>query len=291
MHGGQALANKDLIDKPVLVVLIGWARYYDGTETIVGGHRHLQSNPDDNGEMQAFVRQSDGYFRCGAGKGEIHEDNADIVFIARNPRTLNYEVVALYRGCGSQVDPEYNWCTVQTKRAVLFPVGRRPHCSVWPAGQGMRRWAHRIDSRGPVREALLSVYEAALKRQSDSENSVHTNIDPELSAFEGEQRELFIRHRRRESALRATKIRQALRESNGHLVCEVPNCGFDFLNTYGEDGRNFAIVHHKRPLSWAPSNGAKTSLTDLAIVCANCHAMIHRGGKCRKMALLIEKKS
>lgn len=285
------MAKKDLGDRPVLVVLIGWARSYDGTEAIVGGHRYLQSNPADNGEMQAFVRQSDGYFRCGAGKGEIHESNGDILFIARNPMTLSYEVVALYRGCNSQVDPEYNWCTVQTKHTVLFPVGRRLPCSAWPSGQGMRRWARRVDSSGPVHEGLLSVYEAALKRQSGFTNTTHADIDPELSAFEGEQRKLFIRHRKRESALRAAKIRQSLREGKGHLACEVPNCGFDFLKTYGEDGRNFAIVHHKKPLSWMPSKGAKTSLTDLAIVCANCHAMIHRGGECREMAALIQKKS
>lgn len=283
------MTNKGLANRAVLVVLIGWARNYDGTEAIAGGHRHLQANPDDNGEMQAFVQQSDGYYYCGAGKGKVYEDNADVVFIARNPMTSSYEVVALYRGCTSRVDPKYNWCTVQTKHATLFPAGKRPLCSVWPAGQGMRRWARRVDSTGPVREELLGVYKSALKRQSGSLNTSDPAIDPELSAFEGAQKKLFIRHRKRESALRTARIRQALREGNGHLVCEVPNCGFDFLKTYGEEGRNFAIVHHKQPLSWMPSKGANTSLTDLGIVCANCHAMIHRGGKCRDMATLIPK--
>jgi predicted HNH restriction endonuclease len=30
-----------------------------------------------------------------------------------------------------------------------------------------------------------------------------------------------------------------------------------------------------------------TALVDLAVVCANCHAMIHRGGKNRKLSRLI----
>jgi 5-methylcytosine-specific restriction enzyme A len=45
---------------------------------------------------------------------------------------------------------------------------------------------------------------------------------------------------------------------------------------YGELGRGHAECHHTLPLSEA-AFVRKTRLRDLAIVCANCHRMLHRG--------------
>jgi 5-methylcytosine-specific restriction protein A len=41
-------------------------------------------------------------------------------------------------------------------------------------------------------------------------------------------------------------------------------------------------VHHLRPLAAADARQRNT-LHDLAIVCANCHEMIHRDGACRAL--------
>jgi predicted HNH restriction endonuclease len=116
------------------------------------------------------------------------------------------------------------------------------------------------------------------------------DFDEELRAVEGEQRIAVVRHRRRERKLRTAKLKQALRAGNGKLRCEVPTCGFDFHEVYGELGLEYAQVHHLSPFAdrAAPS---ETKLSDLAVVCANCHAMIHRGGKCRPLALLIRRQS
>jgi hypothetical protein len=110
--------------------------------------------------------------------------------------------------------------------------------------------------------------------------------DMELTAFEGAARKLFVQHRRREAKLRAKKIRQARLKNRGRLIGEVPNCGFDFVQKYGELGEGYAHVHHKKQLSEA-GKGIEVKLEDLAIVCANCHAMIHLGGECRSMGSLI----
>lgn len=111
-------------------------------------------------------------------------------------------------------------------------------------------------------------------------------FDDEISALEGEVRRGLILHRRRERTLRDAKIAAALRKNDGRLFCEVPGCGFDFWTTYGEIGRNYAQVHHLDPLGRRPQP-RRTSLDGLAIVCANCHAMIHYGGQCRNMKSLI----
>lgn len=110
--------------------------------------------------------------------------------------------------------------------------------------------------------------------------------DLELSGFEGASRRKFVLHRRRESAMRRQKIEEALSKGNG-LACEVPKCGFDFEVRYGELGKGYAHVHHLIPLHKAPKEGRQVQLKDLAIVCANCHAMIHAGGACRPLEGLI----
>lgn len=110
--------------------------------------------------------------------------------------------------------------------------------------------------------------------------------DEEEAAFEGEARLAFRQHRKRECSLRHEKIRRLLRQTK-RLVCEVPRCGFDFVERYGKIGEGFAEVHHLYPLGDRKKTGAPTRLKDLAVVCANCHRMIHRGGQSRSLGDLI----
>ena len=53
---------------PVLFAYIGWANFYDSTESISGNFAWLAEHPDDNAEASAFVTD-DGYFYCGVGRG------------------------------------------------------------------------------------------------------------------------------------------------------------------------------------------------------------------------------
>ena len=57
------------------------------------------------------------------------------------------------------------------------------------------------------------------------------------------------------------------------LRCEV--CDFDFAEVYGELGSLFAECHHTKPVAKMKA-GEKTKQSDLSIVCANCHRMLHR---------------
>lgn len=111
-------------------------------------------------------------------------------------------------------------------------------------------------------------------------------VDDEITAFEGEERIALVRHRKREQKLRDAKLKQAQQKNQGRLICEVPGCNFDFEKIYGELGKDFAHVHHLKPLADRESP-SETSLDDLAVVCTNCHSMIHRGGKCRALGELI----
>jgi 5-methylcytosine-specific restriction protein A len=81
-------------------------------------------------------------------------------------------------------------------------------------------------------------------------------------------------HKRRERDPKASmKKKAAVLNETGKLECEA--CGFDFSVNYGELGVGFAECHHRLPLaSLGPRTG--TRLADLAILCANCHRMIHK---------------
>lgn len=97
--------------------------------------------------------------------------------------------------------------------------------------------------------------------------------DEEESFLEGHLMTRLHLTRERNRAAVAAKLNEVLRKK-GHVACEA--CDFDFLAFYGELGRGFAECHHLVPLSDAPF-GRKTRISDLAVVCANCHRMLHRG--------------
>jgi 5-methylcytosine-specific restriction enzyme A len=84
--------------------------------------------------------------------------------------------------------------------------------------------------------------------------------------------ELHKQRERNASAVRRKK--EKVLTETGRLACEV--CGFDFATAYGEHGYGFAECHHLVPLAQLAERRT-TRLSDLAIVCANCHRMLHHG--------------
>lgn len=53
-------------------------------------------------------------------------------------------------------------------------------------------------------------------------------------------------------------------------------CNFDFESKYGELGRGFIEAHHTKPVSTMAHDGEETRVEDIALVCSNCHRMLHR---------------
>ena len=107
-------------------------------------------------------------------------------------------------------------------------------------------------------------------------------------APEGDTYAALRQHRRRERRLREAKLAGALAKSpDGRLKCEVPRCDFEFASKYGEAGRGYIQVHHLKPIG-ARLSAEATSLDDLALVCPNCHAMIHVGGLLRALHEIVK---
>ncbi len=84
----------------------------------------------------------------------------------------------------------------------------------------------------------------------------------------------YVSHLRRErnAAVVFAKKEQA-KTQYGQLACEA--CGFDFADFYGALGEGYCEVHHKIPLAMLDGKRV-TKLDDLAILCSNCHRIIHR---------------
>ncbi|MBD1822881.1 HNH endonuclease [Cyanobacteria bacterium FACHB-DQ100] len=60
-------------------------------------------------------------------------------------------------------------------------------------------------------------------------------------------------------------------------------CGFNFEEKFGSVAQGFIHVHHLKPLSEIQQEYEVDPIADLRPVCPNCHAMIHLGGKTRRI--------
>ena len=106
---------------------------------------------------------------------------------------------------------------------------------------------------------------------------VRTDLDEQAAirrfGVEGRVKMLTHKRRERDGALARQKKTEALR-LYGKLECEV--CTFIFTGKYGNHGSEFIECHHREPLATLdPSDGKRITLEDLALVCANCHRMLH----------------
>ena len=87
----------------------------------------------------------------------------------------------------------------------------------------------------------------------------------------------FGLHKRRErNPDLIKKAKEMAFKKQGELTCNI--CKFSFKQRYGDIGDGFIEAHHKIPVSKLEPE-SKTKIEDIALVCSNCHSMLHhRGG-------------
>jgi 5-methylcytosine-specific restriction enzyme A len=132
-----------------------------------------------------------------------------------------------------------------------------------------RRWREFSEDK----ERLAKVAHAIRQAITLPSNGGLVDIDDE-GITEAEEGRLLTRlHRRRERSRKLVEQRKlkALKEF-GRLRCEA--CSFDFEERYGSRGKGFIEAHHTKPVETLVE-GSKTKMDDLALVCANCHRMVH----------------
>ena len=176
----------------------------------------------------------------------------DVIYVKQGPMIVGKGVVGGRRG----------------KRAYKFNPKFRSPKDNWP-------WSHQVpvkwESNLPQIEILLGAEQFAVKPLSPGdvrwlEDTIKKtrNENRQIEALEGEESRAEAIFRSRNHALIYAK------KANSDYRCEV--CRFKFENRYGEIGSEYIIAHHLKAIASGPS---KTTLDDIALVCANCHAMIH----------------
>ena len=147
-------------------------------------------------------------------------------------------------------------------------------------GKGLQRgskleeevWNTYAGNQNRLKEVAAAIRAGQLELES-TKTSVHNLVEEDEEAEEGKL--LIALHKRRErNASFARKKKENVLRASGSLSCEV--CGFDFQAKYGLLGQGFAECHHEVPISNLAHKG-KTKMSDLRVVCANCHRMLHRG--------------
>ena len=134
-------------------------------------------------------------------------------------------------------------------------------------------WSSYANDRDLLRReaALLAEHIRADNSSASSALLPDLESDEELES-EGDPRTYAHRSYERKSGNRRKKI-DSIKKRGLPIACEC--CGFDFEKTYGERGRDFIEVHHAVPVSELKA-GQRLRISDLRLLCSNCHRMVHR---------------
>ena len=130
-----------------------------------------------------------------------------------------------------------------------------------------------VQENKPVFEAMRSQG----FRKRDIRREIERDV-PDVIIEEGAMEMRMGRQRERSQRLREAAVRAFRQKGDGRLLCEA--CRFDFERKYGEHGRGFIEIHHKKPVHEIEITGSRMrlreALTRVSPVCANCHRIIHR---------------
>lgn len=162
---------------------------------------------------------------------------------------------------------------------VYMKLGNFSRVDPTYTGKGLSRgnklevvvWDDFADDRPKLASAVAAIRRHVLAPEQTQALAVA--VDDEDDAPEGRLLMRVHRSHERSSTLRARKKALAL-ATTGALRCEV--CELDFSERYGARGEGYIECHHTVPVSQLRP-GHRTKLDELALVCANCHRIIHRG--------------
>lgn len=118
---------------------------------------------------------------------------------------------------------------------------------------------------GKIYKKYLNIYEQGIS------NEVVEDID-ELTFPEGKEKYRLHKFKERNrEVVRLAKERHLAVDKK--LSCQV--CNFSFTDMYGDLGIGFIEAHHILPISEIAKE-TLIRIEDFALVCSNCHRMLHR---------------
>jgi hypothetical protein len=223
------------------------------------------------GDLQSYLPHVQGLVVCGCFDPEMNARAPFEIDVGDLPDVIRYaEQLAAQTGAvpvflkNGAFEWEFvgNFCAVKLVRdpSDLYPVKRH---------------------RRPDAVAVLYLNEEAHGPQSAAQ------VTPEVQAAEG-QLTMRMHERKERSPILADAKRRAFRAENGVLRCAA--CSLDESQLPAMLGEACFEVHHLLPLAEL-QGPAITRLDDLALLCANCHRMIHRSDPMLSPSELAQRRS
>ena len=203
-------------------------------------------------------------------KGKMRNSTFESQRLSTGPHYFGIGVV-----CESILDPESDkndrYCEIleyqEFDKAVPIKVGTE-YLEVIPEARKTNYW------RFGVREIDKTTFErilssAELKGYEITLPNEHRDLES-FGPKEGGKKQRFSSYYERNPFYREKAI-----EVHG-VKCMA--CGFDFERIYGKHGKGYVHVHHNKPISQTGPTRINPR-TDMSVLCANCHAMVHRRKK------------
>lgn len=153
---------------------------------------------------------------------------------------------------------EYNLLLIELKD-FLKSMGKEVSKKTTSGSGGIYIPKYEYDNKLLINQELLDQVTKDMDSMDEENNETFS---------EGSKKERLVSIYERKPALRAKAI-----EIHG-FTCQV--CDFNFGKSYGKHGENYIEVHHITPLSVLIKEKEINPKTDLAVLCSNCHRMIHR---------------
>ena len=121
---------------------------------------------------------------------------------------------------------------------------------------------------------MVNLYQILVSR-GGIDNASSTKIDNEKSSNTDRLLDEQRRYRRHRKIERNSLVSKRVKEHLGY-ICQ--GCELDFKQIYGSLGDNYIEAHHLTPLHTLKENEVvrMDPEKDFAVLCANCHRMVHR---------------
>ena len=283
----------------VVFIDLTWMKNYDGDEPYSHGSGDYAK---DNAPHEMFNFQKRGNFYYGYtnphGKLEISNistdihkdefgeyiDNVLIVFTSPPKKLKGRAIIGWYIDAKAYKEPlvtngierymkrinefsKYNLICKYENGKLLDEEERRytiPHARTEKDGFGESQVYYARGENGK------KIKENAIKYIVECINdNKKTYFDDEKKYTEGGESKYTVKLNKRNR-----EAREKCLEIHGYK-CNI--CNFDFLESYGEVGRDFIEVHHIESIT--KTSGVEYEIDpkkDLIPVCSNCHSMLHR---------------
>lgn len=183
-------------------------------------------------------------------------------------------------------NPRYKWCREVRLIAMANTIEAIPNLgyfNFFQANRGLTNPIVNLKSEFGLRESEIQEEVWDLFQNyfcgslSDEFFKSKNPVEEVLGEVEGDK--VIKEHIRQELTRRNASIvlrakSEALSKGLGRILCDC--CDFDFIKTYGSHGTGFIECHHKIHIA---TGQRITTTADLALVCSNCHRMLHRKNK------------